>query len=66
MEYSENIAFEVSKKESNKEVLLRLHEFRGRLPADSHFDRQQANERDDELYDSGILIEGIRVQNPFI
>jgi len=36
------------------------------LPADSHFDRQQANERDDELYDSGILIEGIRVQNPFI
>ncbi len=40
-------AFAVSKMESNKEMLLRLHEFRGRLPADFHFDRQQANERDD-------------------
>jgi antitoxin MazE len=40
-------AFEVSKKESNKEVLLRLYQFRGRLPADFHFDREQVNERDD-------------------
>jgi len=43
-------AFEVSKKESNKEVLLPLHEFRGRLPADFHFDRQQANERDENKW----------------
>ena len=39
--------FEVSKKEPNKELLLRLHQFRGRLPADFHFDRHQANERND-------------------
>ncbi len=37
--------FGVSKKEPNKELLLRLHQFRGRLPADFHFDRHQANER---------------------
>jgi antitoxin MazE len=30
-----------------KELLARLQEFRGRLPADFHFDRLQANERDD-------------------
>lgn len=40
-------AFGVSKKEPNKELLLRLHQFRGRLPENFHFDRQQANERDD-------------------
>ena len=40
-------AFCVSKKEPNKELLLRLHQFRGRLPENFHFDRQQANERDD-------------------
>jgi len=40
-------AFKVSKKQQKKELLLRLHQFRGRLPADFHFDREQANERDD-------------------
>ncbi|MDR3455267.1 MAG: AbrB/MazE/SpoVT family DNA-binding domain-containing protein [Rhodoferax sp.] len=40
-------AFEVSKKPAVKELLARLHQFRGRLPADFHFNRLQANERDD-------------------
>ena len=40
-------AFEVSKKSDVKELLKRLHQFRGRLPADFHFDRQAANKRDD-------------------
>ena len=40
-------AFEVSKKPAVKDLLARLHQFRGRLPADFHFDRLQANERDD-------------------
>ena len=40
-------AFEVSKKPAAKELLARLHQFRGRLPADFHFDRLQANERSD-------------------
>lgn len=38
--------FEVSKKPGAKELLARLHQFRGRLPADFHFDRLEANERD--------------------
>ena len=38
--------FEVSKKKEVKELLARLREFRGRLPADFHFDRLEANERD--------------------
>lgn len=42
-------AFEVSKKAGTKELLDRLHQFRGRLPADFHFDRLQANERDHRL-----------------
>jgi antitoxin MazE len=37
-------SFEVSKKPSVAELLERLHQFRGRLPADFHFDRLQANE----------------------
>lgn len=37
--------FEVSKKAETKELLARLREFRGRLPADFHFDRLEANER---------------------
>ena len=37
--------FEVSKKAETKELLARLREFRGRLPADFHFDRLAANER---------------------
>ena len=42
-------AFEVVKKPSVKELLARLHQFRGRLPADFHFDRLEASERDDTL-----------------
>ena len=42
-------AFEIVKKSSVKELLARLHQFRGRLPADFHFDRLEANERDDKL-----------------
>ena len=38
--------FEVSKKKEVKELLARLRQFRGRLPADFHFDRLEANERD--------------------
>ena len=41
-------AFEVSKKSEAKKLLQRLHQFRGRLPADFHFDRQEANERDND------------------
>jgi antitoxin MazE len=37
--------FEVAKKKDVKELLARLHQFRGRLPADFHFDRLEANER---------------------
>ncbi len=40
-------AFEVSKKSDAIELLQRLHQFRGRLPADFHFDRLAANERED-------------------
>ena len=39
-------SFEIVKKPSVKELLARLHQFRGRLPADFHFDRLEANERD--------------------
>jgi antitoxin MazE len=39
--------FEVSKKTEVKELLARLRQFRGRLPADFHFDRLEANARDD-------------------
>ena len=42
-------AFEIVKNPSVKELLARLHQFRGRLPADFHFDRLEANERDDKL-----------------
>lgn len=38
--------FEVTRKPGTKELLERLHQFRGRLPADFHFDRLQANQRD--------------------
>jgi antitoxin MazE len=36
--------FEVSKKASPSELLARLRHLRGRLPADFHFDRLEANE----------------------
>ena len=39
-------SFEVVKKPSVLELLARLHQLRGRLPADFHFDRLQANDRD--------------------
>jgi antitoxin MazE len=37
--------FEVSKKAGAKELLAQLRQFRGRLPADFHFDRFEANTR---------------------
>ena len=37
--------FEVSKRPDVKELLVRLRQLRGRLPADFHFDRLEANER---------------------
>lgn len=36
---------DISKKPSRKELLDRLEKFRGRLPADFKFDRDEANER---------------------
>ena len=41
-------SFEVVKKPSAQELLERLHQLRGRLPADFHFDRLEANERNDQ------------------
>lgn len=38
-------AFEVQRQASNREVLARLRQYRGRLPADFKFDRLEANER---------------------
>jgi len=37
--------FEVNKKAGAKELLAQLSQFRGRLPADFHFDRFEANAR---------------------
>ncbi len=37
-------AFEVRKKASTTELLARLRALRGRLPADFHFDRLEAND----------------------
>ncbi|MCP5175400.1 MAG: AbrB/MazE/SpoVT family DNA-binding domain-containing protein [Moraxellaceae bacterium] len=37
--------FEVSKKPSNQEILQKLRQFRGKLPADFYFDRDEAHER---------------------
>jgi antitoxin MazE len=37
--------FRVSKKASRAQLLKRLREFRGRLPADFKFDRDEANAR---------------------
>jgi antitoxin MazE len=39
-------SFEVVKKPSVHELLARLHQFRGRLPADFHFDRLEANAKE--------------------
>ncbi len=40
-------SFEIVKKPSVHELLARLHQFRGRLPSDFHFDRLEANARDE-------------------
>jgi antitoxin MazE len=37
--------FDVSRKPGRDELLKRLHAFRGRLPADFKFDRDEANAR---------------------
>ena len=42
-------SFEIVKKPSVPELLARLHQFRGRLPADFRFDRLEANSREDKL-----------------
>ncbi len=39
-------SFDVVKKPSVHELLARLHQFRGRLPADFHFDRLEANAKE--------------------
>lgn len=36
--------FEIDKKADNLELLARLRQFRGRMPADFKFDRLEANE----------------------
>jgi antitoxin MazE len=38
--------FEIRKKPDTEEFLERLRKYRGKLPADFKFDREQANERD--------------------
>lgn len=38
-------AFQIRKKPANKAVLERLRQFRGKLPADYKFDRDDANAR---------------------
>ena len=38
-------AFEIKRKPGARELLERLRKFRGRLPADFHFDRLEANAR---------------------
>lgn len=38
-------SLEVARKLAPEELLARLRQLRGRLPADFHFDRLQANER---------------------
>jgi antitoxin MazE len=38
-------AFEVSRKPSREELIARLRKFRGLLPADFKFDRDEANAR---------------------
>lgn len=38
-------AFEIGRKPGTRELLARLRKFRGRLPADFHFERLEAHER---------------------
>ena len=42
---AERRAFGVSRKPRRDDLLKRLREFRGRLPADFHFDRDEVNAR---------------------
>jgi antitoxin MazE len=42
-------SFEIVKKPTTRVLLERLHQLRGRLPDDFHFDRTQSNERADAL-----------------
>jgi antitoxin MazE len=39
-------AFEIKRKPESRELIQRIRKFRGRLPADFHFDRLEANTRD--------------------
>lgn len=39
-------SLEIAKQPNAKQLLMRLHELRGRLPASFHFDRLEANTRD--------------------
>lgn len=41
-------SFGVSKKPGAQELLARLRALRGRLPADFHFDRAEANAQDEQ------------------
>jgi antitoxin MazE len=45
IDVAEARAFSVSRKPDREELLRRLREFRGRLPADFKFDRDEANAR---------------------
>ncbi len=44
-----NHSLEVARKTSSQALLTRLRRLRGRLPADFHFDRLEANERDTDV-----------------
>ena len=41
--------FQVRKKADSDEILDRLREFRGKLPTDFRFDRDEANARDESI-----------------
>jgi antitoxin MazE len=41
----DEIEVKVARKPGKKELLTRLRKFRGSLPADFHFDRDEANQR---------------------
>ena len=42
---AESRTFEIKKKPGVKDFLVKLRKYRGTLPADFHFDRQDINER---------------------
>ena len=45
IEVADRRAFEIRKKPEARELLARLRQYRGRLPADFKFDRLEAHER---------------------